>query len=238
MNKKFIYTFVVIGLLVGLIVSFQLKSNVVTSGTFVADEVVARQKLLEEFLGEQGYLQSRISNLRAQIAEAEEEIASATTEINFEALESLKAEVGLTGIQGPGLMISLSDSQNALRDGNDPTAKELVQASDIRDIVNVLFASNAEAVMVNEHRVVANSPISSIGTTVLVNNSYIAPPFIISAVGDTDIMLQRFLNESLLKPLHERSLKEQIIMTVVVKQLVEAPVYSGDLKTNYLNLVN
>src|SRR5690606_30062919 len=130
-------------------------------------------------LDEQSYLQSRIVSLRKQIEDAEGLIEDHTQTVNFEIIEELKRDIGLTEVKGEGLEIIMGD---------------MAQASDIRDIINILNAASADAISINGQRIISNSSISSVGTTILINNAHIAPPFLITAVGDSDLMLQRLLD--------------------------------------------
>ncbi|MBI4235434.1 DUF881 domain-containing protein [Candidatus Peregrinibacteria bacterium] len=238
MVKKLTIVFGIVGVLIGVMLTFQFQTSMPLSLDFAADEALARENLFKEFLDEQLYLQDRIINLRGEISQTEADLNIQSETANLEILESLKMEVGLSKVHGIGLTITLQDGKNAVREGANVSDKDLVQASDIRDLINILFASNADAIAINDQRVIASSAIASVGTTILVNNAYITPPFLISAVGDSDIMLQRILNDSLLKGLHERNKKQNILFKIVVKNIMTIPIYSGDLKTNYLNLVN
>ena len=230
--------FVFVGLLVGILLTWQLLSGAPTNSNFLADEMVAKEELFKDFLDEQSYLQSRIVSLREEIEnfEVDIEFQSEISSINY--LDELKQDVGLTEIRGKGLEILLDDSPFALRDGADVAEAELVQAADLRDIVNILNAANAEAVSVNNQRIIATSPVYSVGTTILINNFHTAPPYTISAVGDVDLMLQRLQDDDLLSALYERISKQNLAFQISIKEWVTVPIYNADLKTNYLNLVD
>lgn len=238
MKRYLTFSLLFAGLIFGTLLSLQFKTEIPTSGNFAADEVEARDSLLKSYLDEQLYLQSRILALRADIEKSQALIEEQNEESNVQILNELKKKIGLTEIRGRGIEITLDDSPFASRQGVNITDAELVQASDIRDIVNILNASDSEAISVNDQRLIATSPISSVGTNLLVNNSYITPPFIIHAVGDNEIMLQRLLNESLLPSIYERSGKSNIRFKIVLKDVLTIPIYNGGLKTNYLNLVD
>ncbi|MFH1284493.1 MAG: DUF881 domain-containing protein [Candidatus Peregrinibacteria bacterium] len=238
MGKKFLIVLLITGFLVGLLITWQVLSSASVSSDYPTDEVSARDSLLKSYLDDQSYMQSRIVSLRKQIEDSQNDIASLSEVNNLSVLDGLKNNVGLTEVRGSGVEILIDDSPFALRSGSSVSDSELVQASDIRDIVNVLNAAGAQAVSVNNQRIIASSPISSVGTTLLVNNSYIAPPFNISAVGDTELMLQRLLNETLLSSLYDRSAKFKLVFEISVKEWITIPIYNGDLKVNYLNLVD
>lgn len=237
MKKRYIAIFLILGAIIGILLTLQFLSRVPTGGAFLTDELQAKESLIKDFLNEQSYLQSRIVFLRKEIESSQNIIQQHTQTTNLSLLDSLKKDVGLTEIQGKGLDILIDDSPFALRKGANVSDIELVQAADIRDVINVLFASKAEAISVNNQRIIATSPITSVGTTILINNAYIAPPFTISAIGDMDLMIQRLLNEKLLSALYERCAKYKIIFKITKKDWVTVPIYNGNLKYNYINLV-
>jgi len=238
MQKAFKYIFIGLGVIVGVILAWQFSSDKSLSGSFPGDELQAKDELIKDYLDEQAYFQSRIVSLHEQIDTAESGLESQAEVANVEILDELKEDVGLSDIRGPGLEILLDDSPLALRDGANVSDIDLVQAADIRDLVNILSAANADAISVNNQRIISVSPISSVGTTILINNSHTAPPFTISAVGDTDMMLERIQNDALLSSLFDRVSTNKLVFQVAVKEWVSVPIYNGDLKVNYLNLVD
>lgn len=237
MNKYLKSGFTLTGIFLGVLMIWQFRTEKPSSGIFLADELEARELLFNDYLADQAYFQSRIVALREDIEEAQEAINTQREQSSLDLLDDLKKEIGLTEIRGRGLEITLDDSPFAIRAGIDVADSYLVQASDIRDVVNILNASNVDGISVNGQRVIATTPIKSVGETLLVNNSYMAPPFVITAVGDAEIMLQRLLNQNLLPSIYERSSKSQIIFKIAVKETTTVPVYNGDLKTNHLTLV-
>lgn len=237
MTKHFLYTFLVAGFLGGLLLTWQFSANIPTVGNFPSDEITAKEELLKSFLDDQSYSQSQIVTLHKEIEEAQNNIETQSSSVNVALLESLKKDVGLSEVMGDGLEILLDDSKSANRATADISSVNLVQASDIRDVVNILNAAKSDAIAVNGQRIIANSTISSVGTTMLVNNSHIAPPFVISAVGSPEIMAQRLLNKSLLPELYSKRSKSNVIFEIHKKGRISIPIYNGDLKTTYLNLV-
>lgn len=238
MKKDPFIILVVIGIVTGLLLTWQFATGLPLSSNFPTDEIEARDELLNDFLDEQGYLQSRIVFLRNEIDEAHKVIEEQSEIASLPFLDDLKQDIGLSEIRGAGVEILLDDSPFAIREGVEVSDENLVQAADIRDIVNVLNAANADAISVNNQRVIATSPITSVGTSLLINNAYVAPPFTINAVGDSEIILQRLLNESLLAELYERVSTNHLSMQISVKNIVDIPIYNGNLRTNYLNLID
>jgi len=237
MKKSILTILFLTGAIAGLLITWQLKMEVPLTSNYPVDELEARDELFNSYLNEQSYLQSRIVYLRQQIEESQALIESQAEVSNLEILEKLKKKIGLTEIIGSGVEIRLDDSPFASREGAEVKDAQLVQASDIRDIVNLLNASNAEAISINNQRVIATSPITSVGTTILVNNAYIAPPISISAVVNSEAVLGRILNETLLPELYSRVKNANIVFEIVKKNTVSVPIYNGSLNTNYINLV-
>ncbi|MBI4975676.1 DUF881 domain-containing protein [Candidatus Peregrinibacteria bacterium] len=237
MKQSFIFTFLFTGFFVGALITWQFKTGGKSTVTFFTDEMSARQDLLKDFLDDQSYLQSRIVFLRKQIEKAQAVIDNQAKKENIETLDGLKKEIGLLETGGKGIEVTLDDSPLALRGDTKSIDKNLVQASDIRDLVNILNSAGAESIAVNNQRVIAMSPISSVGLTILVNNSYVSPPFSITAIGDSAIMVNRIQNRGLLPDLYDRIQKNKLTFKIAIKDAIAMPIYNGDLKDNYLNLV-
>lgn len=237
MRKRLVPTLLISGLLAGILLTWQFGSKIPVPGNFPGDEIQAKDDLIKDFLDEQSYLQSRIVSLRKELEESQGKINERTATVNLELLENLKKNIGLTEITGEGLEITLDDSSLVKRTESELTDAGLIQASDLRDVVNVLNAAKTDAVAINNQRIIATTSIASVGTTILVNNSHISPPFVINAVGDQEIMLQRLLNKILLPDLYEKRANSKIKFDIMRRGRITIGIYNGDLKVSYLNLV-
>ncbi len=237
MRRRFVFGFTFVGILIGILFTWHLSTPLPVKGDFFSDEETARQELLKNFLDEQSYLQSRIVSLRKQIDDSQVNIETTSETINLELRENLKDKLGLNEVTGSGIEILLDDSPLVVRNGVQASDKELIQASDIRDIINLLYAGNAEGISVNNQRVISTSGITSVGTTILINNAYIAPPFIINAVGDQEILVQRLLNKSTLESLFQRVKDFKLAYKINLKNRLTIPIYNSDLNADHINLV-
>ncbi len=135
-------------------------------------------------------LQDQIKKLRSDIASLEK--ASSTRsdvskDLNRD-LQETKLFAGLSEVSGPGVVVTLSDSRKVRIVGVDPQSY-LIHDRDIRDVVNELRASGAEAVSVNGQRITVSSSIRCAGPIVLINQDEMATPFIIQAIGDPDKLI-------------------------------------------------
>jgi uncharacterized protein YlxW (UPF0749 family) len=144
-------------------------------------------------------LEDEQADLRGQLAVAEAQVldfqtasttsSSALAEVNRR-LEEARLAAGLTAVEGPGVVIEISDSRRVIPNGENP-ANYIVLVDDLRDIVVALWASGAEAIAINGERLVATSSIYGVGASVLVNTAFLSPPFRIEAIGSSGI-LERF----------------------------------------------
>jgi uncharacterized protein YlxW (UPF0749 family) len=144
-------------------------------------------------------LEEEQAGIRGQLAVAEAQVlafqtasttsSSALAEVNRR-LEEARLAVGLAAVEGPGVVIEISDSKRVIPDGENP-ANYIVLVDDLRDIVVALWASGAEAIAINGERLVATSSIYGVGASVLVNTAFLSPPFRIEAIGSSGL-LERF----------------------------------------------
>jgi uncharacterized protein YlxW (UPF0749 family) len=147
-------------------------------------EVAYRYRAEED---RQAGMRDEIAALRRLIA-AEEQRAAADQRVTAalaNELQTLRAAAGLTPMRGPGVAVTIADSRRPLRPGEDPNLV-LIHYSDVRAVVNMLWAAGAEAIAVNDERIVSTTGLSCVGTTILCNTRRMAPPYRIVAVGDPE----------------------------------------------------
>lgn len=97
-----------------------------------------------------------------------------------ERLDEINSQIGLTALQGEGIIIRLEDGD----DTNTISAKaSVVHDSDLKAIVNDLCTAGAEAISINGQRIVSTSAITCIGNVIKINDEKIGNPFEICAIG-------------------------------------------------------
>jgi uncharacterized protein YlxW (UPF0749 family) len=141
-------------------------------------------------------LQAEIAKLRKKNSEWEERFATGAGQEKalWRELQDVKVLAGLAPVNGPGVIVTLQDTKEAPKDmgtGLSPeTMSEIQQAgivhdSDIRLVIDELFAAGAEAVAVKDQRVVARTAVRCVGPSILVNDVKMASPFIVKAIGNS-----------------------------------------------------
>jgi len=181
-----------VALVVGFVFSVQSRTEQsietdlqVSSGRL--GEVAYRYRAEDD---RQTAMRAEIADLRRQIADDEQRAAAdqrVTASVAAE-LGTLRAAAGLTPMRGPGVVVTITDSRRPLRPGEDPNLV-LIHYSDVRAVVNMLWAAGAEAVAVNDERIITTTGLSCVGTTILCNTRRMAPPYRVVAVGNQNAMM-------------------------------------------------
>lgn len=183
----------------------------------------------ESLYEEQTQLKNEIVDLRKLIEENQKNSENTSlTKNEISELQTKKAQAGLTRLNGPGIIINLDDSKNF-----PATEESIVHAADIRDIINLLWGSGAEAISINGQRVVANTAVDCIVNTILINNIRMATPFGIEAIGDQVSMYQKTTDTNMLSDIYQRRANQGLIMDVSRNNDITVPIFDGsfDVKT-------
>lgn len=104
-----------------------------------------------------------------------EDSSASTNTLNSEYKQSLKM-LGLTDVQGQGIIITLTDTEN----GN-------YRSEDLRTLVNELKYAGAEAISINNNRIVNLTDIVTLNDSFIVlygGSVRITSPYIVKAIGD------------------------------------------------------
>ncbi|MDE2573253.1 MAG: DUF881 domain-containing protein [bacterium] len=134
-------------------------------------------------------LRTTIEEQRAELDRYERQAAQGRSLSHVAAgeLRHFKVAAGLVPMLGPGLVVTLNDSPKPPTSLADAQYK-LVHDYNLREIVNELWASGAEAIAINGQRYVAYTPIRCVGPVILVNQERLAPPYRIVAIGPAQAM--------------------------------------------------
>ncbi|KPU44034.1 hypothetical protein OXPF_22000 [Oxobacter pfennigii] len=105
-------------------------------------------------------------------------------------LSKIDFEIGLTGVYGTGVVISLSDNPNygKIIDDRDIGELGLVHDYDILQLIWELKNAGAETISINDQRIIYNSDIYCGGPIIYVNGLELVPPYIIKAIGDLEAL--------------------------------------------------
>ena len=180
-------------------------------------------------------LQRTVQAQQSQITKYENGASSNSAEVRAVSsdLKTAKFMAGLTAVQGPGVIVTLSDSKKPMPVDLPPSISppNIIHDIDINQTVNELKQAGAEAISVNDQRLVATSAVRCAGPTVYVNNTQSATPFVIKAIGDPKT-LQAALNIAGGEADQIRQYDSAMFNVQPAKRLV-VPAFSGVTQPKY-----
>ena len=150
-------------------------------------------------------------------------------------LAATRMRAGLEPLKGPGLIVTLNDSEQQREEGTDPN-NYYIHESFLREIVNAFWTGGAEGVAINDLRLIANSEVFCGGTTIFINKALVVPPYRLVAIGDPRA-LRTSINMDVMPFLS--SLQQQYGIKVDVQEVPEItlPHYKGIPKSHFASPV-
>lgn len=228
-SKHIILTFVLFftGLL--LAVSFQLVQDGVFSQEEQDTAISLEEEIRSEILHEQETnieLQQEINSVRAQISDIEDDLGERERLLFnvIEDIDRLRMFSGTVPVSGPGISVSLADSDYVSGEGNPN--HYIVHEYHIQKVVDELKVAGAEAVAINGQRLRHDSYIQCVGPVIEVDGEVSFAPFEITAIGDSDTLL-----EALQLPggVHDQLLDENVqVRTEQIEDLMIRPGYEQE----------
>lgn len=225
-----IVSFIVAGILIGVLVAAQFQSSV-AANSYLADELNAQQDLLNSFDTDRINFKNTIANLRKQIEDNRKNLELTVENSNLDKLDKLKSQLGLNRTTGPGVQINLAEGTGNKSDSD----ANLIHASDLRDLVNLLRTAKVDGISINGQRLLSSSTINSLGSTILVNKVKVTAPFQINVVGDTGLIVSRLNDQQSYPDLYKRIKNKDVNFEVQKEAQLVLPAYDGDYLLKYAN---
>lgn len=214
-------------LVAGILIAGQLRS-IPDRVTNPISPYISLKQTKGELYKEQNDLKNEIKKLQKDISDVQQSAnKTILSDSQLANLSYKKAQVGLTKLNGPGIILTLDDGV-----GKIVSEDRIIHASDLRDVINILWANGAEGIAVNNQRIIISSAIDCIVNTIMINNVRLSNPFRIEAVGQTGRMHDRVNNSYYLSDLHNRGDKKDISFDLQTNNDITLPVYDGSLEVN------
>lgn len=223
-----IVSFVLAGVLIGILVVAQFQSSV-AANSYLADELKGQQDLLASFDEDRLNLKTRIVRLREQIAENQEQMRTVADQAKLDVLDSLKQQLGLSILRGSGIRILLSEGTVPKTDNNS----HLIHAADLRDLINLLRTAKATGISINGQRITPNATINALGSEILINKVKVTAPFEVSIIGDTELIANRLSDQQAYPDLYKRIKNKSVGFEIEKLNQVVLPIYDGDYLLKY-----
>lgn len=172
-------------LILGIMLAFQFRIASEINKT----EPVQRAQLLasevNQLKKDRDLLQEQVNSLRADF----DRVSAGPQDIDSkEGLDRARILAGVTELSGPGVEVTLNDSNATLKPGENPDLYVL-HDEDVLHVLNELRAAGAEAISMNGQRLLAVTEVRCAGPTIILNrDKRLAPPYVISAIGDPDTL--------------------------------------------------
>ncbi len=176
--------------------------------------------------------------IKEQVSTQQQNVDSLSMGANQEQVENLLFETkntlmtvsGLTDVTGEGIIVIITDGERELLDNENPN-NLMVHDVDIRNIVDDLRNTGAEAISINGQRIIfGQTKIYCTGPTVKINDDVFSQPFIIKAIGD-----RYFLEAAVNAPgQYGYTLRQWgIFVEVNTSVNIEIPAYTGNRRLLY-----
>jgi uncharacterized protein YlxW (UPF0749 family) len=221
----------IVTLTTGFLIANSIESTKLSRTERMSDQQLQQENQLNErILAEKEqnrHLEVQLLDLQRQVGKVEQAMAQRKSEAAeiLGQLEAARMMAGVVPVEGPGVVVTMQDSQNAA--SSPDVTNYIVHEQDVRLVVNELRAAGAEAISINGQRLVSNSAIRCVGPTIIVNGIKSAAPFVITAIGDPTT-LESALN---LPGGVVQTLRDFVQIEVTKKDLVQLPAFVGDAKS-------
>jgi uncharacterized protein YlxW (UPF0749 family) len=132
-------------------------------------------------------LRREVRDLRRDLNDASGAAGGAEVRAVQVEVDDMAAVAGGRGLDGPGVIVTLDDSNLARSPSGDPNDL-VIHERDIQTVVNALWAAGAEAVGLNGHRLTSASAVRCAGNTLLLHGTVQSPPYEIVGIGDPEAL--------------------------------------------------
>lgn len=139
-----------------------------------------------------------------------------------EELEKLNLMLGITDVEGTGIIINLDEGENV---------NTKIKAEELMIIVNYLKEAGAEAISINNQRITNSTYIVDIDSFIKINSQRVLAPYTIMAIGDTDYLKSALIGTG---GYSEKIKAWGQEINIEEKKKITIPKYDGELETKYI----
>lgn len=148
-----------------------------------------------------------------------------TTEILNKELEQAKTSLGLTDVTGNGVVITLTDTTDALY---------TYTADDLISLINELKYAGAEAISINDNRIINLTDIVLVndGLIVMYGDTRLSSPYVVKAIGDSKYLMSTLSmkNSGYIDQTEANGMK----IDVEQKNNIEIKAYGKNIESRYI----
>lgn len=175
----------VVCLVLGIMLSVQFQTTNYYKDAMIPERAEDLTSQIKTVSKEKAVLEQKADSLIVQLTNSTN-YNQAMADLQKE-LQVANLAVGFVSVEGPGIIITVSDDPKDLTPGDDPN-DYLIHDNDLLQLTNELKAAGAEAISINNQRITAMSEIRCAGTLINVNGVKIGPPYVLKAIGNPDVL--------------------------------------------------
>ncbi|EKD56761.1 MAG: hypothetical protein ACD_58C00097G0003 [uncultured bacterium] len=231
LNKSTIYL-LILGVGIGLFFTAQWKTEPSRASSDPINSYVSLKDTKKTLTTEQIQLKTEISQYQLEINDKQSILKKNTSsKKTIDELDGYKKRLGITEIKGEGVIITIDDANKNLAN-----IDSIAHAADLRDLINFLWATGADAISINGERIVLTTSIDCIVNTILINTTRTTAPFIVSSIGDSKILERQLNNQNNLKDIKKRVKNEGLIFNIESLENLTIPAYKGSFVLEYTKI--
>jgi uncharacterized protein YlxW (UPF0749 family) len=182
--------------------------------------------------------EDRAARLRAQVEQNTSDRSGVDARVAAAqaAADALRADAGMSGVEGPALTVELNDAP-VRSDGQLPpgaTVNDIVvHQQDVQGVVNALWAGGAEAMTIMGQRVISTGAVRCVGNTLLLYGRTYSPPFTVTAIGPVDRLRAALADSRSVQAFEQAARDFQLGYRVEDEGEVRMPGYTGQVSLPY-----
>ena len=225
MNRPVYISIIIVSFLMGLMITFQFRTNSNTTEVVPTERYQALTIEKKNVETDITNLEEEIADLTAKIDESRKGRTEAADVLESE-LDKIKLYAGLTPLVGPGVEVLLEKPSESLGSAGFYNIRD----EDLLKVINDLLGAGAEAVSINDQRVITISEVRQAGNHININLMKLSPPYMIKAIGNPGTLKSSL---EIKGGLAEYLAASGTAVNIRQSDNIQVPAYSGPLRFDY-----
>ena len=211
----------IIGITIGVVITSQLRIHLVPRRVNPLVPSLALTQAADLLSATVAAERASINDLQHQLTAAQAAATKSQPDKSFLAeVAAERDQLGLTARSGRGVTMTLADANLAVGTFG------VVAASDLRDLVNVLWRYQVSGISINGERIVSTTAIVAVADLTLINGTKTTQPYTIDVLGASESINQALTVDPLLRSFRTKVALENVRFGSRMAELT-LPAYRG-----------
>ena len=212
---------ILIGITIGVGIASQLRLHVVPRRVNPLVPSLALTQTADLLSATVAAERASIDDLQHQLVAAQAAAAKSQPDKSFLAeVAAEREQLGLTARSGRGVTMTLADATLAVGTFG------IIEAADLRDLVNVLWRHQVSGISINGERIVPTTAIGAVADLTLINGAKTTQPYTVDVLGASEAINQALTIDPLLRSFRTKVALEGVRFGRRVTELT-LPAYRG-----------